>query len=155
MDCKNCKWLKIYGYKFPDGTKTIGCEKYNKHLGFTNKKGQVTKTKHLIECKGEDHKAITKEGVYFDSTINKYKVVINDNGRIVDIANVDSLDEGKQIISMFKMKLSYFPYIYWRKGRERWVSSIYDEKSNKQIHLIQTKYYSEALKKVKEFKGDI
>lgn len=38
MDCKECIWFKIYDFIFPDGTKTMTCEKYNKHLGFTNKK---------------------------------------------------------------------------------------------------------------------
>lgn len=38
MNCKKCTWIKVYDFKFPDGTKTIACEKYNKHLGFTNKK---------------------------------------------------------------------------------------------------------------------
>lgn len=50
MDCKGCIWFKIYDYKFPDDTKTIGCEKYNKHLGFTNKKGQVKNVKPINEC---------------------------------------------------------------------------------------------------------
>lgn len=155
MDCKSCKWLKIYEYKFPDGTKTIGCEKHNKHLGFTNKRGQVTKTKHLIECKGDVRKVIDKEGVYFDSTINKYKVIVNDNGRIVDIAEVDSRNEGHQILNMFRLKVSYVPHIYWLKAEKSWLSKVYDKTSKRYIHLIQTKYYSEALKKLKEFKGDI
>ena len=36
MDCKGCIWFKIYDFIFPDGTKTMTCEKYNKHLGFTS-----------------------------------------------------------------------------------------------------------------------
>jgi hypothetical protein len=52
MDCKGCIWFKIYDFIFPDGTKTMTCEKYNKHLGFTSKKGQVKKVKHIDECRG-------------------------------------------------------------------------------------------------------
>ncbi|MDU2266158.1 MAG: hypothetical protein E6583_07435 [Clostridium sp.] len=50
MDCKECIWFKIYDFIFPDGTKTIACEKYKKHLGFTNKKGQVKGVKAVSEC---------------------------------------------------------------------------------------------------------
>ena len=42
MTCNECKWVKIYKYKFPDNTNTVACEKYNKHLGFTNNKGRIT-----------------------------------------------------------------------------------------------------------------
>lgn len=160
MDCKSCKWLKIYDYQFEDGTKTITCEKYNKHLGFTNENGDVTKVKHIMECKGEmkiiksTNELIDKEGVYLDSTTNKYIVVVDDSGKFSIIARVDSLEEGKKIIGMFHSRISYMPNIYWESGRSRWVSKIYDKDLRKYVHVIQTKYYSEAIKKLKAVKGE-
>lgn len=83
MDCKGCIWFKIYDFIFPDGTKTMTCEKYNKHLGFTSKKGQVKKVKHIDECRGNINTIIptkgteivaNKEGVYFDSESKNIKL---------------------------------------------------------------------------------
>lgn len=50
MECKECKWIEISNYKFKDKTRSVVCIKYNKFLGFTNKKGQVVEVKQVNEC---------------------------------------------------------------------------------------------------------
>lgn len=162
MDCNNCKWLKIYNYKFPDGTKTIACEKYNKHLGFTNKKGEVVRVKHIEECRGKANtihlsksgaEIITdKEGIYFNPKTKKYEVKVNDSGRYCFIAAARTEERAKQILKMFKEKKSFVSNISWITDRQRWVCRVYDKNLKRYIYVIQTKYFSEALEKLNEFK---
>ena len=73
MDCKECIWFKIYDFIFPDGIKTMTCEKYNKHLGFTNKKGQVVKVKHIAECRGQANTINSSKGET-EIITNKYQL---------------------------------------------------------------------------------
>ena len=111
MDCKECIWFKIYDFIFPDGTKTMTCEKYNKHLGFTNKRGQVEKFKRIDECRRninairptEGTEIVTnKEGICFVSESKKYQVNVNDGGIYCFIAATITNERAEQIFKMFK-----------------------------------------------------
>lgn len=161
MDCKKCIWFKIHEYKFPDGTKTITCEKYNKHLGFTNKRGQVNKIKD-IGCnkvkdefsKCEVEPIINQNGVFYNMKTTKYDVKVNDHDRYSVIATVDSVKEAKEILELFKVKKSYIPYIFWEKKSKRWLCKVWDSKKKKGIYVAQSKYFAEAIKKLDEYKKE-
>lgn len=45
MDCKSCKWLKIYDYTFEDGTKTIACENIKNILALPIKRDKLKELK--------------------------------------------------------------------------------------------------------------
>lgn len=162
MDCKGCIWFKIYDFIFPDGTKTMTCEKYNKHLGFTSKKGQVKKVKHIDECRGNINTIIptkgtesvaNKEGVYFDSESKKYKVKVNDSGIYCFIAATKTEERAEQILKMFKERKSFVKNIIWDKRKQRCVAREYDKNIKRYIYITQSKYFSETLKKLVDFKG--
>ena len=163
MDCKSCRWAKIYDYEFPEGTKTIACEKYNKHLGFTNKKGQVVKVKHIAECrgqantinssKGETEIITNKAGIYFNEKTKKYEVKVNDNGKYCNIATTTSKERALQVLEMFKAKKSFVSGIYWETSRGSWVCRVYDKNLKRYVYLKQSKYFTETLKALSEFKG--
>ncbi|MDY4500797.1 MAG: hypothetical protein SPE36_02615 [Lactobacillus johnsonii] len=162
MDCKECIWFKIYDFIFPDGTKTMTCEKYNKHLGFTNKRGQVEKFKRIDECRRninairptEGTEIVTnKEGICFDSESKKYKVKVNDGGIYCFIAATKTKERAEQILKMFKERKSFVKNIIWNKRKQRWVAREYDKNLKRYIHITQSKYFSETLKKLVDFKG--
>lgn len=157
MDCKSCKWLKIYDYKFPDDTKTIGCEKYNKHLGFTNKKGQVKNVKPINEC--ELNRTTINEMTGIEEDDDSTGRVILFKGRwAVEVDEAEkrniiftSKDKAEAIekLAMFKSKRSWIKGISYTKRYKKWIAKIYLEKFKyKQIGTFKTFY--EAKKALKE-----
>lgn len=54
---------------------------------------------------------------------------------------------------MFKERKSFVKNIIWDKRKQRWVAREYDKSLKRYIYITQSKYFSETLKKLVDFKG--
>lgn len=109
MDCNNCKWLRIYDYKFPDGTQTMECIKYNRFLGFTTSTGETPTLRKNRYC---IHKEVlskhTQEslpksnvkGITWDKRDKSWKVSIWDKSlkKKVHLGQHKDLDQAIKIL---------------------------------------------------------
>lgn len=132
MECKECKWIEISNFVFPDGSNSIICNKYNKHLGFTNKNGEITETKFVDECKlrTKEIGAIIGEAIDLNrqATIitvsNGWALKVNEHGQesIIYLSKYKSNAIDK--MNMFIAKKSWIPGIGYQSSIDRWVCRI-------------------------------
>lgn len=54
---------------------------------------------------------------------------------------------------MFKERKSFVKNLIWDKRKQRWVAREYDKSLKRYIYITQSKHFSEALKKLVDFKG--
>lgn len=167
MSCTSCKFLKIHDFIFPDMTKTMECTKYNKHLGFTNKKWQPEKINFVYECNivnktNQKVKIVAKNkmqesekiGVFRHAPTDKYFVRVNDGGVYTIIATVSTFQEAEYIWEMFKNRLSYVKGIYWEKRRNAWVAKVWDKERKRYEYIVQSKHYMKCLEELRLYKGE-
>ena len=64
MECKNCKWIELSKFVFPDGSNSIICNKYRKHLGFTDKNGEEA-------LKGIDDEELEEASKVYEELLNE------------------------------------------------------------------------------------
>lgn len=56
--CKDCQWIEISKFVFPDKTKSVACSKCNKFLGFTEANGEIKKINEPFECKYKEPRRV-------------------------------------------------------------------------------------------------
>lgn len=126
------------------------------------KEDRLKKIKHIDECRKNINTTLltegteiiaNKEGIYFDSESKKYKVKVNDGGIYCFIAATKTEERAEQILKMFKERKSFVKNIIWDKRKQRWVAREYDKSIKRYIYITQSKHFSEALKKLVDFKG--
>lgn len=154
MDCKKCKWLKIYNYKFPDGTKTMSCEKFKKHLGFTDKKGNFKTVKAIAECElnNAPRKVEVKEEPLLKGRLiqknSKWAVEVEEHGITSVIytsrSYVDALDK----LNLFRHRKSWIKGLCYAKKYGRWTVKLWNNKTLKYIGTYKT--FLEAKKALKQ-----
>ncbi|MCE9654677.1 hypothetical protein LPC13_05225 [Clostridium celatum] len=162
MACKNCKWFKVYDFIFPDSTKTIACEKYKKHLGFTNKNGQVKNIRPINECRF-NCSSLNKDVVNAakDEDDSKGRVLMIKGKWAVEVyeAGITSViftskykEEALQKLEMFKNKKSWITGISYTRRYKKWIAKIYIKKFKyKQVGTFKT--FAEAKKALNEEKA--
>lgn len=154
MDCKSCKWLKIYDYTFEDGTKTIACEKYKKHLGFTNKKGQVKGVKAVIECEFNNYprKAEVKTEIPLTGRLvlikGRWSVEVEENGSVDIIYSSKNKEKAMEKLELFRNKKSWITGICYSRAYKCWTVKIYANK--KFTHIGSYKTFLEAKRALKK-----
>lgn len=155
MDCKSCKWLKIYDYKFHDGTKTITCEKYNKHLGFTNKKGQVNGVSAISECEFNNYPRkieVKKETPLTGRLVfirNRWNVEVEENGSVNIIYSSKYKHDAMEKLELFRNRKSWITGICYARMYKSWTVKIY-VKNKKFKHIGTYKTFFEAKKALRE-----
>lgn len=160
MGCKECEFIKVYDFIFPDGTKTIECLKFTKHLGFTNKKGQVKKVNSVAECKLNCKVVEVEPIVNYDYEDTTSEVLRRGDNYVVEVFenNVKSViftskyeREVKNKLEMFRMKKSWITGITYNRRHKRWVAKIYIGKQKyKQVGTFKS--FMEAKRALKEAK---
>lgn len=154
MDCKSCKWLKIYDYTFEDGTKTIACEKHKKHLGFTNKKGQVKGVKAVIECEFNNYprKAEVKTEIPLTARLvlikGRWSVEVEENGSVDIIYSSKNKEKAMEKLELFRNKKSWITGICYSRAYKCWTVKIYANK--KFTHIGSYKTFLEAKRALKK-----
>lgn len=154
MDCKSCKWLKIYDYTFEDGTKTIACEKHKKHLGFTNKKGQVKGVKAVIECEFNNYprKAEVKTEIPLTARLvlikGRWSVEVEENGSVDIIYSSKNKEKAMEKLELFRNKKSWITGICYSCAYKCWTVKIYANK--KFTHIGSYKTFLEAKRALKK-----
>lgn len=154
MDCKSCKWLKIYDYTFEDGTKTIACEKHKKHLGFTNKKGQVKGVKAVIECEFNNYprKAEVKTEIPLTARLvlikDRWSVEVEENGSVDIIYSSKNKEKAMEKLELFRNKKSWITGICYSRAYKCWTVKIYANK--KFTHIGSYKTFLEAKRALKK-----
>lgn len=158
MDCKSCKWLKIYDYKFPDGSKTIACEKYNKHLGFTNKKGQVNGVKSVSECEFNNYprKLEVKTETPLTARLvlirGRWSVEAEEDASVDIIYSSKNKEDAMEKLELFRNKKSWITGICYSRAYKSWTVKIYMNK--KFTHIGSYKTFLEAKRALKEVKSN-
>lgn len=159
MDCKSCKWLKIYDYQFEDGTKTITCEKYNRHLGFTNKKGQVKEVKAVSECEFNNYprKLEVKTETPLTARLvlirGRWSVEAEENGSVDIIYSSKNKEDAMEKLELFRNKKSWITGICYARAYKSWTVKIYIDRKFK--HIGSYKSFLEAKRALKEVKKNL
>ena len=154
MDCKNCKWLKVYDFVFLDGTKTIACEKYKKHLGFTNKKGQVKTVKAVSDCEFNNYprKAEVKIEIPLTARLvlirGRWSVEAEENGSVDIIYSSKNKEKAMEKLELFRNKKSWITGICYSRAYKCWTVKIYANK--KFTHIGSYKTFLEAKRALKK-----
>ena len=155
MGCNNCKWFKVYDFTFPDGTKTIACEKYKKHLGFTNKKGQVKTVKAVSECEFNNYHR--KEEVKTENPLTarlvlirgRWSVEAEENGCVNIIYSSKYKDDAMEKLELFRNRKSWITGICYARMYKSWTVKIY-VKNKKFKHIGTYKTFFEAKKALRK-----
>lgn len=160
MSCKNCEFIRVYEFIFPDGTKTIECLKFNKHLGFTNEKGQVKKIKPVVECKfnclrvkenievvGNINGAVLKRG------LNWVVEVLEDNVKSV-IFTSKVKNEAENKLDMWSRRKSWIKGISYDYKKKRWNVRIYIS-TGKVKYVGSYRSFMEAKRALREAKVNL
>lgn len=157
MNCKKCTWIKVYDFKFPDGTKTIACEKYNKHLGFTNKKGQVKGVKAVSECEFNNYPRKDEVKIEIPLTARlvlirgRWSVKAEENGSVDIIYSSKNKEDAMEKLELFRNKKSWITGICYARAYKSWTVKIYTNK--KFVHIGSYKTFLEAKRALKEAKS--
>lgn len=157
MDCKECKWIGISEFIFPDGSNSLICNKYNKHLGFTNKNGEVIETKFVEECKIrtreigtiiEEAADVNRQAIIV-TVSNGWALKVNEHGQesIIFLSKYKSKTIEK--MKMFIAKKSWIPGIGYQSSIDRWVCRISKgQKAREYIGSFKT--FADAKKALRE-----
>lgn len=132
MECKECKWIELSKFVFPDGSNSIICNKYRKHLGFTDKNGEITETKFVDECKLRAKEIGSIVGKFADEnrqaiivTVSSgWALKVNEHGQesIIYLSKYKSKVIDR--MNMFIAKKSWIPGIGYQASIDRWVCRI-------------------------------
>lgn len=145
---------KIYDYTFEDGTKTIACEKHKKHLGFTNKKGQVKGVKAVIECEFNNYprKAEVKTEIPLTARLvlikGRWSVEVEENGSVDIIYSSKNKEKAMEKLELFRNKKSWITGICYSRAYKCWTVKIYANK--KFTHIGSYKTFLEAKRALKK-----
>lgn len=159
MACKSCKWLKIHEYEFPDGTKTITCEKYNRHLAFTDKKGQVREVKAVSECEFNNYprKLEVKTETPLTARLvlikGRWSVEVEENGSVDIIYSSKNKEDAMEKLELFRNKKSWITGICYARAYKSWTVKIYMDRKFK--HIGSYKSFLEAKRALKEVKKNL
>lgn len=155
MTCNECKWVKIYKYKFPDNTNTVACEKYNKHLGFTNNKGQISSINIINECEFNNYKRelpAKKEDIFVGQVVliaNRWNVEVEENGITGIIYRTKDKSNAMQKLELFRNKKSWLKGISYSNIDKKWiVKASFKNKKNQYIGSYKT--FLEAKRALRE-----
>lgn len=157
MECKDCKWIELSKFVFPDGSNSIICNKYRKHIGFTDKNGEITETKFVDECKLRTKEIGSIVGKFADEnrqaiivTVSSgWALKVNEHGQesIIYLSKYKSKVIDR--MNMFIAKKSWIQGIGYQGSIDRWVCRI--SKGQKKCEYIGSfKTFADAKKALRE-----
>ena len=56
--CRECRWIEVSKFVFPDKTKSVVCSKCDRFLGFTEVNGEIKIINEPFQCKYKELKRV-------------------------------------------------------------------------------------------------
>lgn len=157
MECKDCKWIEVSKFVFPDGSNSITCNKYSKHIGFTDKNGEITETKFVDECKLRTKEIGLIVGKVVDenrqaiivTVSNGWALKVNEHGQESIIYLSKYKNKVIDKMNMFIAKKSWISGIGYWSSIDRWVCRI-SKGANTREYIGNFKTFADAKKALRE-----